>query len=312
MDTETSTENTAAETTETAVDGGEWDINVDEIMSGETDGDETGDESGEAEAQTGADTEPKKPAEKETKAETQSAPETQSAEQPAAEAVQDTYTLKHLDETRTVGRDEVVVLAQKGMDYDRIRGKLDTANAELQTLREHDGWLKELAGTQSIEDFMDGVNARRLAERDHVDPDIALQRVKLDREKKALEAERQKAAAPAKEAVQANDAEAKKQADIRAFVQRYPDVAAKLRTDKNAIPSDVWDAVKAGETLVSAYGAFEARQKYAALEAENARLKSEANAAKQTQKNAARATGSQASAGDDGSSDPILSGWNSI
>jgi hypothetical protein len=35
------------------------------------------------------------------------------------------FTLKHLGEVRTVGRDEVITLAQKGLDYDRIRGKYD-------------------------------------------------------------------------------------------------------------------------------------------------------------------------------------------
>ena len=44
-----------------------------------------------------------------------------------AEPKADQFTLKHLDEVKVVGRDEVVSLAQKGMDYDRIRGKLNEA-----------------------------------------------------------------------------------------------------------------------------------------------------------------------------------------
>jgi len=39
------------------------------------------------------------------------------------------FTLKHLGETRTVGRDEVITLAQKGLDYDRIRRKYDETSA---------------------------------------------------------------------------------------------------------------------------------------------------------------------------------------
>ncbi len=35
------------------------------------------------------------------------------------------FTLKHLGAVRNVGRDEVITLAQKGLDYDRIRGKYD-------------------------------------------------------------------------------------------------------------------------------------------------------------------------------------------
>lgn len=39
------------------------------------------------------------------------------------------FTLKHLGEVTTVGRDEVITLAQKGLDYDRIRRKYDEASA---------------------------------------------------------------------------------------------------------------------------------------------------------------------------------------
>lgn len=39
--------------------------------------------------------------------------------------VGESFTLKHLDEVKNVSRDEVVTLAQKGLDYDRIRTKLD-------------------------------------------------------------------------------------------------------------------------------------------------------------------------------------------
>jgi len=40
-----------------------------------------------------------------------------------------TFTLKHLDETRTVGRDEIIKLAQQGLDYERIRAERDQLRA---------------------------------------------------------------------------------------------------------------------------------------------------------------------------------------
>lgn len=49
---------------------------------------------------------------------------------PEAEAETDRFTLKHLDEVRTVSRDEVIALAQKGLDYDRIRAKYDALRAD--------------------------------------------------------------------------------------------------------------------------------------------------------------------------------------
>lgn len=55
--------------------------------------------------------------------------------QDAAEEVRegaetDLFTLKHLDERRTVNREEVIALAQKGLDYDRIRAKYDALRAK--------------------------------------------------------------------------------------------------------------------------------------------------------------------------------------
>ena len=40
------------------------------------------------------------------------------------------FRLKHLDAEYTVDRDKVVELAQKGLDYDRVRSKLESAREE--------------------------------------------------------------------------------------------------------------------------------------------------------------------------------------
>lgn len=48
----------------------------------------------------------------------------------AAEEAQN-FTLKHLGELRTVGKDEVVRLAQQGLDYQRIRAERDWLRAAL-------------------------------------------------------------------------------------------------------------------------------------------------------------------------------------
>lgn len=50
--------------------------------------------------------------------------------QPEAPVQTDRFELKHLDEVRTVSRDEVIALAQKGLDYDRIRAKYDALRAD--------------------------------------------------------------------------------------------------------------------------------------------------------------------------------------
>ena len=55
--------------------------------------------------------------------------------EPAANPAPESFTLRHLGETKNVGREEVTALAQKGMDYDRIRSKLGDASRELEALR---------------------------------------------------------------------------------------------------------------------------------------------------------------------------------
>jgi len=212
------------------------------------------------------------------------------AEKPEAEAQADQFTLKHLDETRTVSRDEVIALAQKGMDYDRIRGRLDEQKdyAELkqrvETLEEHEAFLKELAGDRSVDDLIDEGRAQALMQQTGIDHDTALGRVKLDRERRALDAERQK-----QQTQQQEQQKQQEQADAQeqwrkdcflAFSKEFPDV------DPKTIPQEVWDAFGRGETLVSAYSLYQLRA-----------LQKQKNEQKRAEENAKRSTGSRQTAG---------------
>lgn len=44
---------------------------------------------------------------------------------------EETFQLKYMDEIRKVGRREAIALAQKGLDYDRIRAQRDALRAQL-------------------------------------------------------------------------------------------------------------------------------------------------------------------------------------
>lgn len=306
-------ETAAPETMGTEGSGsGEWDIDIDAIYAELGKGD---DEDGEPETDGGSEPGPEGEARQE-KAEGEGAEAEKPASESEAEASapdeppkEDTYTLKHLDEVKTVGRDEVVALAQKGMDYDRIRGKLGEVTAELDDLKQ---WINTISGGQSIQDFRDGVDARRLADAEKIDPVAALQRVKLDRERKAFEAEKQKAATQQQADAEKQAAEQRRQKDIQDFVKAFPEVASKMQTDKDAIPAEVWDRVRTGESLTTAYSAYKAKQDVEAKDAEIKRLTAELEAAKTQKKNAARSTGSQKSDGEDSAYDPIAAGWNSV
>jgi hypothetical protein len=70
-------------------------------------------------------------------------------------------------------------------------------------------------------------------------------------------------------------------------MQEYPDVKP------DGIPQEVWDEVNKGQTLINAYRAYENKQLKAKLEKE----KAEAKRRTQEEKNKARSTGSQSSAG---------------
>lgn len=199
------------------------------------------------------------------------------------------FTLKHLDETRQVGRDEVVALAQKGMDYDRIRQDRDTARAEAARLSEMEEFLKELAapGNMTVEELMDITRANILAEREGIDQSIALQRVKLERDRKALDAQKQSMERQNQADAQQAAEQRRIQDSMARFVQEHPGLDAK------EIPSEVWEAVAAGKDMSDAYAIHEAKLLRETL-AERDR---EIETLRQNKNNQARSTGSQTTAG---------------
>ena len=219
------------------------------------------------------------------------------------------FELKHLGETKNVNRDEVVTLAQKGMDYDRVTEKntqLETQVSEqkqqLAQLTEHENALQELAkqsGT-TVEELVENMLIAVTKSKYGIDDDgMALERVKLDRERRALDQERA-ALAPQKQEQEQQAANEKWRGEcFDAFAKAYPDV------DPASIPNGVWEAFNRGETLVSAY----ARERNKALEAEIARMKSEQETRDRNAANAARSTGSQSSAGKTGSDEAFDALW---
>lgn len=207
--------------------------------------------------------------------------------------------LKRFGEITKVNREEATVLAQKGLDYDHVRGERDTAKERVAEL---EGFLTELAApsNMSIEDLMDATRAELLAGREGIDKSVALQRVKLDRERQAFDAQRQNA----QREQQAQQEERQRiDADNAAFQRAFPDVKM------SDVPKEVWETMlREGESLVSSYARFTAKN----LAAENEQLKSELETAKKNLDNKQRSTGSQKSAGNaQKKADPIDDDWYS-
>lgn len=280
----------------------DWDIDIDAIYAelGGGGDDEAPEEAKPEEKPEEKAEPPEPPAEAEEKPEEKAEPE-----QPK----EDSYTLKHLDETRTVGRDEVIALAQKGMDYDRIREQRDAAASRLD---EFEKWLKGVTGGKGLQEFRDDYDASAMAKAQNIDKSVALERIKLERERRELDAERARVAEQQKTDRSALDGKERMMADVQEFMKTFPDVAANMQTDKDAIPAEVWERVRAGERLVDAYGAYKAKKDAAAKDAEIERLKAELEAEKKNKKNAARSAGSQKSDGEIAAFDPIAAGWNSV
>lgn len=239
-------------------------------------------------------------------AETEGEPEAEGTEQEEDKEADQLFELKHLDEVRSVGREEVIALAQKGMDYDRIREKYDAAKPTIEWYEKNYDtvrWLEDMAKNQgmTLAEMVDETRAEIMAKETNKSVDVC--RGIIANERKALELEAQKKALESRssEAEEQANAKAKMEADVKAFVDAYPDAAK----DPNSLPKEVWDAVHKGESLVNAYRAWENKQLKAQLDKE----KKDAERRAQEQKNKARSTGSQSTAGKRTDADAFDSAW---
>ena len=235
--------------------------------------------------------------------------EAETANEPTAEAQEQTdrseeadqpelIELKHLGQTVRVTPEQLNAYAQMGLDYQRIREDRDAARKEVERLTAMETFLKELAAPQgiSVEDLIDGARAEVLAKKEHLNKDVALQRIKLDRERKAFEAQKDQ---QKKEAQAKSQEEAKRQEQFLRFARTYPKVKP------NDIPKDVWDAFKDGEDLVNAYARFENRE----LKEKVSKLESQLETAEKNSENKRRSAGSQRSAGSASEMDEFDRAW---
>lgn len=218
----------------------------------------------------------------------------------AAADVPKTWTLNHMDETRTVSEAELVDLAQKGLDYDRIRPRYDEARPVMRLF----GDFAKQAG-MSVADYvshirtqakqaggMSEAEARRAVELEDREAAVAA--------REAEDAARQATQNQAQEA--SRTAESRRRADILEFQKTFPDAAK----DPKSIPREVWADVNRGMSLVSAYSKHAVAQAKAAQQA----AEQKAEAVTRNQKNADRSTGSMKTAGDGSKGrDPFMDGF---
>ena len=206
--------------------------------------------------------------------------ETGAKEQPA-----ETFTLLHLDDPpRNVGREEVIRLAQQGLDYERVRQERDSLRASRQEDQQVVELVKGFAARSgmSVAEYVDYCRTQDLMAQGvneaTAKAQVEIEKQRLQMDKQAQEAQDAETAAKAeRERAQAQ------RKDMEAFLAVYPNVKA------TEIPKEVWQRVAAGGSLVTEYTRWENTQLRAQL------------AARESQQNAAeKAPGSMTSRGQKG------------
>ena len=208
------------------------------------------------------------------------------------------FVLKHLGEEKTVSREEVVSLAQKGLDYDRIREKWDAVKDDIQKLRTYESFLKELAEARGgdVDSLMDETRTRALiaqaeARGENLTPAAAAAKAVRMRAQSAEEA-------PAQD-------QQREEPNQNRMIDEFIEVFGNEVQAKD-IPQEVWDEARTTGDMVKPYQRYLNRK----LEEENKQLQKELKAAKQQQKNAARSAGSSRSEGSGSAKDPFDDGWS--
>ena len=207
--------------------------------------------------------------------------ETPQAEQPKEE----TFTLKVNKEEKTYSREEVITLAQKGADYDRVKEQLTQTRGQLDEQKDAMDVLSDLAKESGMDvpKLLDTLRINMLRKQG-LSEDAAnerLLRVKAEKENATL-----KAAATQIQQQESNADRAKR--EVTEFRENYPDVElTKELMDK--LMADV----SGGKSLTAAYRAMEKAQ----AEARIAELERQLAANKKNAENKAASPGSQKDSG---------------
>lgn len=212
------------------------------------------------------------------------------------------FELRYLGEVRTVNREDVIKLAQQGMDYQRIRERWDGVKDDVPKLRMYEGFLQELADSRGgdIDSLIDETRTRSLMARAEAEgrkltaAQAAAQAVQA--RLKAMEKDEAKRA-------EANEEEetAKRRASVDRFMSLY---GSEIKAED--IPQAVWDDAERVGDLTVAYQKYRQQK----LETENKELRDSLEKEKQHQKNKERSMGSSKSAGSGAARDPFDEGWD--
>ena len=221
-------------------------------------------------------------------------------EKPQEPPQEQKFTIKVNKESREVGLSEMTELAQKGADYDRVKGQLATARDDLEKVKaqfEESRKISELL-KRIAEDI--GVPEEDMLRRVHINWRMnkgesekeAIAHIESENAKRELNElkERQN-----QEKANSDSVQERASREIAEFRKEYPDV----ELTKELIDEMMAD-VQGGMTLTNAYRKIETAKKDAEadnLRSEIQRLQQQLAAEKQNKKNRSNSPGSQTDAG---------------
>jgi hypothetical protein len=212
--------------------------------------------------------------------EPEDAPE-KAEEKPAEE----TFTLKVNKEEKTYSREEVITLAQKGADYDRVKEQLIKANGQIEQNQEAMEVLADLAkeSDMDIPKLLDTLRLNMLKKQGLSD-DAAnerLLRLKAEKENATL-----KAASAQTQQQESNADRAKR--EVSEFRENYPEVELTKELMDKLMPD-----VRGGKSLTAAYRNMEKAE----ADAKIAELERQLAAQKKNAENRSASPGSQKDSG---------------
>jgi len=208
------------------------------------------------------------------------------------------WDIRYLGEDKHFGVSDITPeMIQKALNHDRVQEKWNEAKPVYEMFSE---FAKQ--ANMSVSDYATYLRQQAKIAKG-VSEDAAKREVALeDREaavKEKEEADAEKTAAKGREKAAEEERQAKIKADLEGFRAAFPNEYQNALKDPNFLPKSVWDEVKKGIPLSTAYAKHELA---------NAR---KANAAQeQGRRNAERSTGSMRTAGAENTeSDPFLKDW---
>jgi hypothetical protein len=209
---------------------------------------------------------------------------------------EETFTIKVNKEERQVSRDEMITLAQKGADYDRVK---EQNIKHQQTIADLQSKLEGVSSQQAALDILDsiaqksGSSMEQLAESLYVNfrksagvsEETAREELKSAKLEKELNSYKTQ---QSKQQEQETDAEARAKRDLEDFAREYPDVELTKELVDKLVPD-----IQNGMTLSAAYRKHEKAQDSAKI----AELERQLAAKAQNDKNKKRSPGSQQDSG---------------